>query len=122
MPTILRPRSIGRVITAHNASSIDPLEVTEGQTVEVGRGSTDWPGFLWCTNPQGQGGWVPEAYLDHSKGPGVMRCDYSSAELSVSPGEQLVLHKLESGWYWASNNEGKSGWVPADNIELAEDE
>ena len=89
--------------------------------MDVGSRSTEWPGFLWCTNPQGQGGWVPEAYLDQSVGHGLMRCDYSAAELSVSVGEQLALHKLESGWCWASNNEGKSGWVPAENVELTDE-
>ncbi len=65
---------------------------------------------------------MPEAYLDQSVGVGVMRCDYSAAELSVAPGDELVLHKLESGWYWASKSDGEVGWVPAEKIDVLDEE
>ena len=118
MRGFLRPRLVGRVRAAHGAASSDALEVVEGQSVIVGDESNEWPGFLWCTNPEGIGGWVPEAYLDQTTGVGVMRCDYSAAELSVAPGDELVLNRLESGWYWASNSDGEVGWVPAEKVDV----
>lgn len=119
---ILRPKLVGRVRSAHTAPSSDPLEVVEGQNVTVGDESTEWPGFVWCTNLEGKGGWVPEAYLDQATGAGVMRCDYSAAELSVAPGDVLILHRLESGWYWSSTSDGEVGWVPEEKVDILKEE
>jgi uncharacterized protein YgiM (DUF1202 family) len=120
MPKLFRPRLVGRVVSERETSYPDPLEVVEGEKVTVGERDEEWSGFLWCANPAGKGGWVPEDYVEPSGDVGVMRCDYTARELNISVGEELVLHKSESGWYWATNNEGESGWVPANHIELVE--
>jgi hypothetical protein len=122
MPELLRPRPVGRVTTARETSYPDPLKVVEGENVEVGKRDEEWTGFLWCANPAGKGGWVPEDYVEPSGDVGVMRCDYTARELTISVGEELALHKSESGWYWATNKEGESGWVPVNHIELVEGE
>jgi uncharacterized protein YgiM (DUF1202 family) len=108
------------VTTARETSYPDPLEVLEGEEVTVGERDEEWSGFLWCANPAGKGGWVPEDYVEPSGDVGVMRCDYTARELNISVGDELVLHKSESGWHWATNNEGESGWVPGNHIELVE--
>ncbi len=48
----------------------------------------------------------------------MVRCDYSAAELSVEPGDELVLHKPESGWHWASKSDGEVGWIPAEKVDV----
>jgi uncharacterized protein YgiM (DUF1202 family) len=118
MPEELRPRLVGKVIAARETSYPKPLEVGEGDKLTVGQRDEDWKGFLWCANPTGQGGWVPEDYIEQSGAVGVMRCDYTAKELTITEGEELILHKSQSGWYWATNHAGESGWVPTDHIEL----
>ena len=44
-------------------------------------------------------------------------CDYEATELSVSVGEELIMGKEESGWIWCTNQDGESGWVPAEHVE-----
>lgn len=121
MPEELRPRLVGKVISARETSYPDPLEVEEGEKVTVGQRDGEWTGFLWCANPAGAGGWVPEDYIEQSGDVGVMRCDYTAKELTIMVGEELILHKSQSGWYWAANQDGKTGWVPADHVELVEE-
>jgi hypothetical protein len=48
-----------------------------------------------------------------------MLVDYTTAELPVRVGEMLTLHYEESGWYWATNAAGQSGWVPQTSLAEA---
>lgn len=107
-----------RVLTAYQTVYHDPLELQPGETVTVGRRDTQWPGFLWCTNAAGKGGWVPDSYLDIRGETGVAIRDYTARELSAEVGEELTLHFEESGWFWCANRRGQSGWIPAEYIEM----
>lgn len=120
MSKLIGSRRLGRVILKRETFYPDPLEVVEGDRVTVGERDEEWTGFLWCVSPGGKDGWVPENYVEHSGDVGVMRCEYTAGELTISVGEELALHKSESGWYWTTNKEGESGWVPANHIELIE--
>ncbi len=108
----------GRVMAAYQTIYHDPLVIQQGETVTVGRRDTQWPGFVWCTTAAGKGGWVPKSYLDRSGETGVANRDYTAAELSAEVGEELVLHYEESGWFWCTNRQGQSGWMPAENVEM----
>ena len=90
-----------------------------GRTAPRRRGRTDaeWPGWVWCTDADGKGAWVPQAYVRVQGSQGTALCDYTSRELSVRAGELLTLHLAESGWWWATNGAGDSGWVPATHVE-----
>ena len=60
---------------------------------------------------------VPKAYIEQSGDGGVALRDYAATELSVWAGEKLTISNEESGWVWATNSHGRSGRVPATNIE-----
>lgn len=108
----------GRVNIAYQTIYHDPLVLHNGETVTVGRRDTQWPGFLWCTNAAGKGGWVPESYFDCSGETGVANRDYTARELTAGVGEELIIYYEESGWFWCANQQGQSGWIPAENVEI----
>ena len=114
-----KPESQVRVITDYEAPYPDPVAVKVGDEVSVDRDKkTELAGWVWCTNRAGQGGWVPEAYLDDQGDRGILRCDYDAVELTVRVGELLTVHKTESGFLWVTNQAGQDGWVPASHVEL----
>jgi hypothetical protein len=47
----------------------------------------------------------------------VLLRNYSAIELSVAPDQVLSASLFESGWIWATNEDGEEGWVPLDNLE-----
>ena len=111
------PGMKARVILEYRARDANPLTVSAGASLTCGRRDSDWPGWIWCTNWEGKGGWMPESYLSIQGQNCTALRDYTARELSVQVGEFLTLRDLESGWYWASDRSGRSGWVPAKNVE-----
>jgi uncharacterized protein YgiM (DUF1202 family) len=112
------PGNKARVIQDYRARDEKPLTIAAGELLTCGKKDPDWPGWIWCTNWKGKGGWVPESYLSNQGENWTALRDYTARELSVKVGEFLTLRDLESGWYWASDRSGRSGWVPAKNVEI----
>ena len=52
-----------RATADHQPSYPNPLVVSAGEEVAVGREDTEWVGWLWCTNAAGKSGWVPKTSL-----------------------------------------------------------
>lgn len=105
------------VVTSCSASYPSDLVLQAGEAVEPGRREEASQGWVWCTYQQGQAGWVPESWLEAAeKGMAALR-DYSSHELNLQAGEAVTLHFEESGWYWATNRFGESGWTPAQAVK-----
>ena len=103
----------GTVTEAYRAAYPDPLEVTAGERLALGKRDAEFPGWIWATNAAGKSGWAPENYLKISHTQGTAVRDYTAAELTVEAGAELELLDFESGWYWAETREGARGWVPA---------
>jgi hypothetical protein len=116
----IKPGSIALIIKEHQASYPDPLIVKTGDELTVGKGDSQWSAFVWCTNQNGKSGWVPERHLDRQGDRGVALQDYSTAELTITVGEKVTLEKEDSGWYWVTNQTGKSGWVPVENVAIGQ--
>jgi uncharacterized protein YgiM (DUF1202 family) len=112
-----KQRQICRVIAEYQSPYSDPAVFSSGEELTIGEKESEWGGWAWCTNQDGKSRWVPETYTERKGDVGVMRCDYEATELSVTVGEELVMGEEESDWIWCTNREGKSGWVPADNVE-----
>ena len=114
----ISPGTIAYVIKEHQASYPDPLVVKAGEVLTVGNNDTKWPAFVWCTNQDGISGWVPERHLDRQGDHGIAQQDYSTAELTIKVGEQVVVDSKDSGWYWVTNQSDQSGWVPVENVAI----
>lgn len=106
-----------RAVRDYQAAYSNPLAIRAGESVQVTDRTSEWPGWLWCENREGTGGWVPENYLQREGSRGEARRDYTAVELTVRAGEELLPAGEESGWAWCSNREGKSGWVPISHLE-----
>ena len=106
-----------RVMTDYRAAYPDPIVMSAGETLRVGEIDPEYDGWVWCTGRTGKSGWVPQAYIEQRGETGVALRDYDATELSVQAGEELSASDEESGWVWATNSHGQSGWVPAENVE-----
>ena len=92
----------------------DPIRGAAGDRLALGRRDDEYPGWIWATAADGRAGWVPESWLCVEGEYGVLRRDYTAAELSLAP-EEAVSGVLElDGWLWATNAAGEWGWVPLD--------
>ncbi len=101
-----------RVVEAHQSSFPDPLVLEAGAQLRFERKDTEWEGWLWCTDAQGNGGWVPEAWLSLDEGVCTLQQHYTARELSVAPGGLVTAERVESGWVFGSTAQGEQGWVP----------
>jgi hypothetical protein len=112
-----------RVIADYQALYPDPLSMRAGEPLNVSEKAEYWNDnpdwmWIWCTDQRGKSGWVPKGGIDfHATGTtGTARYDYTATELTVAVGEELVVEREESGWLWCTDQQGKSGWVPADHV------
>jgi len=107
---------IYRVIAAYRSPYTDPWLIRVGEELTIGEKETEWSGWVWCTNRHGTSRWVPETYVERKGDVCIARRDYEATELAVSAGEELIAGQEESGWFWCTNREGQSGWVPIENL------
>lgn len=102
-----------RVIAAHRAPDRSAIRVAAGDPVTLGERDRDWPQFVWTVIAGGLGGWVPSVLFDREHGEATALRDYDTHELDADPGEVLHLHHALAGWWWAENERGERGWIPA---------
>jgi hypothetical protein len=115
-------QQICRVVSDYESAYPDPLVISAGEELTIGAKGSSWSGWIWCTTRDGRSRWVPENYIKRKGDTGRALCDYEATELSVRVGEELIMGQEESGWIWCTNQEGRSGWVPADCVQgLQED-
>jgi hypothetical protein len=117
-----------RVVADYQTSNPDPFSVTAGETFQVSEKIHFWNGnpgwvWIWCTDQRGKSGWVPQNVMSVNPdgATGIARSTYTATELTVAVGDELVAHQEESGWIWCTNQQGASGWVPLDHVELQTD-
>lgn len=108
-----------RVEKAYQAAYSDPLIAKKNERLVFEHKKSEWPGWIWCTSSSGKGGWVPETWVELDGSTCILLRDYSAAELTVSRGHLLRVTFVESGWAWATNEQGISGWVPMENLRPA---
>ena len=112
------------VIRDYQTQFLDPISLQGGETLIVSEKVDYWNDnpewvWLWCTDERGKSGWVPKNAIDFDADgkTGTARYDYSARELSVAAGDEVVVERKESGWFWCTDQQGRSGWVPVDHIE-----
>lgn len=101
-----------RIAQDYSTQYPNPITVRVGDRVEVGRDDPEYPGWRWCTGPDGRAGWVPEDLLQLDGTGAIMRRDYTARELDVRAGMDVVLGEAMHGWVWATATDGRSGWIP----------
>ena len=123
----------GTVIRDHEAAYPEPLIVKTGEVLTITTRQSEWPGWRWCVNTAGRGGWVPQAWIERDgkgngdgdgKGDGKgdgdvgrMLRDYDATELTARVGERLTIELAESGWLWCINEPGEHGWIPQQCVQ-----
>jgi len=105
------------VILDYHSAYPDPFILRAGDLLKVEDKKCEYGEWLWCTTQQGKSGWVPEPYLKRQGDNGTLLCDYDATELTVKAGDELLVNKKVCDWFWCTNSEGKTGWVPAKCVE-----
>ena len=112
-----------RVIKSHQSDVLTPFQTKMGDIVIGKEKPTQWEGWLYCKNKEGIYGWVPKAFITPVKTSTeefrFIR-DYNSYELSVSIGENVTIHEIESGWAIIEKENGMIGWIPLENLDVTE--
>ncbi len=105
-----------RVNRAYVAQYPNPIEVASGAKVRVGREDNEFPGWRWCTAPDGREGWVPVALLSITGTEATVLQNYSARELTVAAGEEVEVEETRHDWLRVRNAEGQRGWIPANTV------
>ena len=90
-----------------------------GETVQVHREDDGYPGWWWCTAPDGREGWVPVEILHERVAEGaraLVLADYDARELAVVEGELVIVEGESHEWVYVRNAAGEGGWVPATHL------
>ncbi|MDX1798397.1 MAG: hotdog fold thioesterase [Candidatus Lokiarchaeia archaeon] len=106
------------VIENYKAHYNIPLVFKKGEKVSIGQKESEWSGWVWCTNKDEESRWVPENYLEISGKMVEIKRDYNAKELSIEVGEGLTIEEEEAEWFWVTNQQGESGWVPIKNVNI----
>ena len=118
---LMSDKRTGTVIRDHESAYPEPLIVKTGEVLTITTRQSEWPGWRWCVNTSGRGGWVPDAWIDRAgKGDGDggrMLRDYDATELTAHVGERLTIELAESSWLWCINEPGEHGWIPQQCVE-----
>ena len=97
-----------RAVAAWRATYEQALSVAAGDALTVGPGDGEWPGWVWCEDASGLGGWLPEGVVHE----GRAATDFDTRELSVTPGDRVAVTDRRAGWAWCLADDGRAGWVP----------
>ncbi|MFT3807154.1 SH3 domain-containing protein [Arenimonas sp.] len=107
-----------RLLRDYRTQYHDPVRFLAGETVRVDDRDTEWPEFLWATDPDGRSGWVHQRYLAGDTGETTAVRDYTARELDADAGQIVELIEEAGGWWWSATDDGRSGWLPARDIDL----
>jgi hypothetical protein len=106
-----------RVVKSYNSPYEEPLVLKKGERLRWEPRECEWQGWIWCTTDGSESRWVPEKWVEKEGDQCVLLRDYTTTELSVEEGETVTVEFEEAEWGWATNEGGKSGWVPLEYLE-----
>lgn len=110
------PPALRRVVRDHAPIYPDPIRVRAGERLRVGREDDEYPGWAWCTAPDGREGWTPLVILRREGPEAVARRDYSAAELEVRRGQHVEVLEELAGWLRVLDADAREGWVPVECV------
>jgi len=71
---------------AHQIPDRPPLQLVDGERVDVGDRDSEWPEFVFVTASHGTG-WVPARHLSATSGTAVVQIAYDTTELPTQAGD-----------------------------------
>ena len=111
-----------RAVRDYRTQYANPIRFARGDVVAFGARDTEWPAFVWATTSDGNAGWAPVDWLQPQReGYAVALRDYSAQELDVRAGDAVELHHELGDWWWCTHADGRSGWLPARDLDLIND-
>mgnify|MGYP002780938970 FL=1 len=81
------------IVAPYVAQYADPIRLAAGDPLIVHREDDEFPGWHWCTGPDGREGWVHASFFTRSDGAARAVRDYSARELTVEPGVRFEIHE-----------------------------
>ena len=113
----MKPKLEYIVVKAHQPENTHSWVAAKGDIVRFERRPTEFIGWLWCTNQNGESAWAPESWVALIEDSCRFERDYNARELTIHPGEIVIGELEESGWVWIRNSNEKTGWVPRDCLK-----
>ena len=111
-----------RAVRDYRTQYANPIMLARGDVVALGARDTEWPAFAWTTTADGNAGWAPVDWLQpRDDGHAVALRDYSAQELDVRAGDTVALQHELGDWWWCAHADGRSGWLPARDLDLIND-
>lgn len=90
-----------------------PVCLKAGETVDLGMEDKGWAGWVWATNGEGRGTYVPVTSLERlGKDQATVMEEFQAVDLSLKKGEEVMALREVCGWFWCRNASGAEGWVP----------
>lgn len=100
------------IVAPYAAQYADPIRLAAGDPLIVHREDEEFPGWHWCTAPDGREGWVNAAFFTRADGAARAVRDYTARELTVEPGDTFEIHERLDGWAFGALADGTTGWLP----------
>jgi len=112
-----------RVVRDYRTQYANPIRFAAGEVVTLGERDSEWPAFVWTTTPiDGNAGWAPIEWLKPlGDGRAEALRDYSAQELDANAGDELTLHHALGGWWWATREDRRDGWIPDTHLKTIEE-
>jgi hypothetical protein len=90
----------------------NPISLQPGAEVTTGPADRTWPGWIWATDNDGRGGYVPEEILEPlGEGRFAVLQAFDPTVLTIKRGDHLESLRQIGGWHWCRNGAGTEGWV-----------
>jgi len=105
-----------RVVKSYESPYTEPLTLPKGERLRWEPRECEWPGWIWCTTDTGESRWLPKNWVEVEGEQCILQREYTATELNVDEGETVTVLLMESGWGWATNESGQSGWVPLEYL------
>ena len=104
------------ITESYSSAYPDPIRLSSGDAIVIGKTDSEWPGWYWCTDKNGKAGWVFEFYLELIDDSNArVKHNYDGTELTVSIGDKIEVEFELGGWVFGVAADGRQGWVPAKN-------
>ena len=105
------------VTVAHKSSFPEPIQLSAGDRVTLGKRDEDYPGWIRVTLRSGREGWAPVSVIEFgSTTQGVALEAYDATELDTRVGERVRPIEELHGWVWVESDNGDRGWIPTNTI------